>query len=345
MFGRAVSVPLFWVIEEGVAPRYHEILSRHNMVFHRPLVVTGGSATAQLAEETFTGLPTVAVGSNSIKEVERVKSEARQIGADLLIGFGGGKVIDTAKMAATELNLPFLSMPTATSNDALASPVAVIDFGEYVKSMGATAPLGVIADLSLLRSQPKAQFLAGVGDLFSNLSALMDWKLASEKGYERLDPVAAYLSRNAVENLLRAIESGEDLHPVVVEGLIVSGVAMILAGNSRPCSGAEHLISHALDLMESHSLHGLQVGLASFFTLRLHGCEYQTYQRLLSGVGFPSCWQALGITDSQFMEAVKYAPKTRSGRYTVLSEIDPVVLEEAYYEVYGVGSCGDGERL
>jgi len=57
------------------------------------------------------------------------------VGSDLLIGFGGGKVIDVAKMAATELNLPFLSVPTATSNDAVASPVAVINFGDYVKSM------------------------------------------------------------------------------------------------------------------------------------------------------------------------------------------------------------------
>jgi len=63
-----------------------------------------------------------------------------------------------AKMAATELNLPFLSVPTATSNDAVASPVAVINFGDYVKSMGAMAPIGVVADLNILRNQPRKQF-------------------------------------------------------------------------------------------------------------------------------------------------------------------------------------------
>jgi len=76
--------------------------------------------------------------------------------------------------------------------------------------------------------------------------------------------VAAYLSRNAVENLFRAIENGSDLYATLVEGLVVSGVAMVLAGNSRPSSGAEHLISHALDRFPIHDLHGLQVGVAAF---------------------------------------------------------------------------------
>jgi len=160
--------------------------------------------------------------------------------------------------------LPFLSVPTATSNDAVASPVAVINFGDYVKSMGAMAPIGVVADLNILRNQPRKQFLAGVGDLFSNISALADWQLAAERGFERVDPVAAYLSRNAVENLFRAIENGSDLYATLVEGLVVSGVAMVLAGNSRPSSGAEHLISHALDRFPIHDLHGLQVGVQRF---------------------------------------------------------------------------------
>jgi len=76
--------------------------------------------------------------------------------------------------------------------------------------------------------------------------------------------VAAYLSRNAVENLFRAIENGSDLYATLVEGLVVSGVAMVLAGNSRPSSGAEHLISHALDRFPIHDLHGLQVGWQRF---------------------------------------------------------------------------------
>jgi len=259
--------------------------------------------------------------------VEKVKAQARSVGSDLLIGFGGGKVIDVAKMAATELNLPFLSVPTATSNDAVASPVAVINFGDYVKSMGAMAPIGVVADLNILRNQPRKQFLAGVGDLFSNISALADWQLAAERGFERVDPVAAYLSRNAVEN----------------QGLVVSGVAMVLAGNSRPSSGAEHLISHALDRFPIHDLHGLQVGVAAFFTLRLHGMDHLRYKKLLSQIGFPCSWQELNVDRETFMKAVQLAPQTRSGRYTILSEVTPELLQEAYDEVYGVSVSGDGE--
>jgi len=70
--------------------------------------------------------------------------------------------------------------------------------------------------------------------LFSNISALADWQLAAERGFERVDPVAAYLSRNAVENLFRAIENGSDLYATLVEGLVVSGVAMVLAATVVP---------------------------------------------------------------------------------------------------------------
>lgn len=320
-----------------------DVLSQYNMVFHHPLVVTGSGATAVLGEKFFSTYHRVAVSTNRIADVEKVKAESRSVGSDLLIGFGGGKVIDVAKMAATELNLPFLSVPTATSNDAVASPVAVIDFGDYVKSMGAMAPIGVVADLNILRNQPKNQFLAGIGDLFSNLSALEDWKLASERGFERVDPVAAYLSRNAVENLFEAIENNDDLYQALVEGLVVSGVAMVLAGNSRPSSGAEHLISHALDKFPKHSLHGLQVGVAAFYTLRLHGLDYRYYRSLLKRIGFPTTLDALGVDKETFMQAIAIAPQTRTGRYTILSEVTPELLEEAYNEVYGVGSSINGE--
>jgi glycerol-1-phosphate dehydrogenase [NAD(P)+] len=343
MFSKAVSLPIFWIIGDNVMGDIKDVLSQYNMVFHRPLVVTGSGKTAQLGQKFFSTYKRIAIETNHIADVEKVKAEARSVGSDLLIGFGGGKVIDVAKMAATELNLPFLSVPTATSNDAVASPVAVINFGDYVKSMGASAPIGVVADLNILRNQPHMQFLAGVGDLFSNISALEDWKLASERGFERVDPVAAYLSRNAVENLFRAIENGDDLNGVLVEGLVVSGVSMILAGNSRPSSGAEHLISHALDRFPVHSLHGLQVGVAAFFTLRLHGLEYCRYRNLLRSIGFPTTWGELGIDKDTFMKAVEIAPETRSGRYTILSEVSPSLLQEAYDEVYGVGTCGDGQ--
>jgi len=343
MFSKAVSLPIFWMIGENIMGDIKDVLSQYNMVFHRPLVVTGSGVTSELGEKYFSTYQRVSIGSNHISDVEKVKAQARSVGSDLLIGFGGGKVIDVAKMAATELNLPFLSVPTATSNDAVASPVAVINFGDYVKSMGAMAPIGVVADLNILRNQPREQFLAGVGDLFSNISALCDWDLAAERGFERVDPVAAYLSRNAVENLFRAIENGHDLYATLVEGLVVSGVAMVLAGNSRPSSGAEHLISHALDRLPTHSLHGLQVGVATFFTLRLHGKDYRRYMELLNQIGFPCNWEQLNVGKETFMEAVKIAPQTRSGRYTILSEVTSELLQEAYDEVYGVSVSGHGE--
>jgi len=82
---------------------------------------------------------------------------------------------------------------------------------------------------------------------------------------------------------------------------------------------------------------------AAFFTLRLHGMDHLRYKKLLSQIGFPCSWQELNVDRETFMKAVQLAPQTRSGRYTILSEVTPELLQEAYDEVYGVSVSGDGE--
>jgi len=85
-----------------------------------------------VGENYFSSYKRVSINSNHISDVEKVKAQARSVGSDLLIGLVAGKLSMWQKWPATELNLPFLSVPTATSNDAVASPVAVINFGDYV---------------------------------------------------------------------------------------------------------------------------------------------------------------------------------------------------------------------
>lgn len=202
--------------------------------------------------------------------------------------------------------------------------------------MGATPPIGIIVDLEVISTQPLKQKLAGIGDLFSNLTALMDWELANKRGLEKVDPIAYYVSNSAVKNFLRAIntQDNEQIERALIEGLIVSGVAMIISGNSRPCSGSEHLISHALDRMPNHTIHGLQVGVATFMVLRMHGIDPHPYMDKLSKIGFPTSWKQLGITKEQVLKAVSLAPQTRSGRYTILDEYVGNI-EDLYIEVYG----------
>jgi glycerol-1-phosphate dehydrogenase [NAD(P)+] len=100
---------------------------------------------------------------------------------------------------------------------------------------------------------------------------------------------------------------------------------MAAAGTSRPCSGAEHLISHSLDarLGERAALHGEQVALGCLVSAAAHRSELLGDLRaLFERVGLPTHPSALGIGDDEFAEAVRAAPETRPGRYTVLSELD-----------------------
>jgi glycerol-1-phosphate dehydrogenase [NAD(P)+] len=75
----------------------------------------------------------------------------------------------------------------------------------------------------------------------------------------------------------------------------------------------------------------------------LHGLDYRYYRSLLKRIGFPTTLDALGVDKETFMQAIAIAPQTFTGRYTILSEVTPELLEEAYNEVYGVGSSINGE--
>ncbi|HIH61230.1 MAG TPA: iron-containing alcohol dehydrogenase, partial [Methanobacteriales archaeon] len=103
----------------------------------------------------------------SMESVMMVKENLDDI--SLVLGVGGGKVIDVAKMAATLAGLSFISVPTAASHDGIASPRASIRDGERGSvSMKATSPIGVIADTDIIIKAPFRLLASGCADIVSN---------------------------------------------------------------------------------------------------------------------------------------------------------------------------------
>jgi len=187
-------------------------------------------------------------------------------------------------------------------------------------------PVAVIVDLDSVHAAPDRLVRAGIGDAVSNLSAIADWELAVAHAGERIDGLAVTLARTAAEAVLHqpgTIASDEFL-TVLAEALILSGMAMTVAGSSRPCCGGDHEILHAVDqLYPGAGTHGELAGVGALFCayLREDAGQAGLVAACLARHSLPRCPADLGLSAAEFTKAVVCAPSTRPGRYTILEHL------------------------
>jgi len=332
LLSRIIDIPLFLEVGENCLENLTSILSSNSLSFRKAVVLfdrttyqIAGRRIYHLLGRMKTCVDRICVEECTIEFTEIVRERIRESGCDVVFGVGGGKVLDTGKYAAALERINFISVPTCPSNDGIASPVAVIEKNGRKKSLGAKMPLGIIADLGIIKASPLRNIRAGIGDLISNLSAVEDWKLASRKRAEKFDNFAALLSVNASEALLNI--GGPNILDFnflrkLVEGLVMGGIAMGIAGSSRPCSGAEHKFSHGLDaILAGPTLHGEQVAIGTIVATYLRGGDYKKIVSFLKVTGVPVNSRQLGVPEEKMVEALVYAPKTRPERFTILEDI------------------------
>ncbi|MCE2509009.1 MAG: iron-containing alcohol dehydrogenase [Nitrosopumilaceae archaeon] len=255
--------------------------------------------------------------------VGRIQEEIRADHSGIIAGIGGGRSVDAAKAAAAGLDMPYVSVPTAASHDGMASPFASVR-GERPHSVVVSAPLGVFVDIEVIRRAPARLLASGCGDLVANIIAVSDWRLGHERIGEYYGIYSASLARMSanivMENAAAFAEGGPDAR-VVVEALISAGVASCIAGSSRPCSGAEHLFSHALDrIAPGRGLHGEKCGLGSIMMAELHGLDWEGIAGALRDVGAPTSAAQVGLGEAEVVEALCIAQELRPERYTILRE-------------------------
>jgi len=252
-------------------------------------------------------------------EVERILLEIKRDEIRYLIGVGGGRIIDITKLAAFKAGIPFLSVPTAASHDGITSPQVSIKRSTPI-SIKAHCPIGVIADTAIIRKAPERLLAAGCADVISNYTAVLDWKLANKEKGEYYGDYAATLAMMSAQIVMHNAEKIMDDISILVEALISSGVAIGIAGSSRPCSGAEHNFSHVLDrICPNPALHGEQCGVGSIMMAYLHKAEWERVRDSLKKVKAPINAKELGIEDNYIVEALTKAHKIRD-RYTILRD-------------------------
>ncbi len=262
---------------------------------------------------------------NELRSIKNVQNKVKKDKGELVVGIGGGRSVDIAKMIAFNLKKPFVSIPTAASHDGIASPFVSVK-SDKPHSIIATAPLGVFVDIDIIKKAPKHLLASGCGDLIANIIAVKDWELGRDKVGEYFGRYSASLSllsaKIVIENSGLFAKKGLDVR-VIVEALISAGVASCIAGSSRPCSGAEHLFSHALDkIAPGVGLHGQKCGIGAIMMAKLQGQDWKTIIKTLKNVGAPTTAKQIGLKPDQVVKALTIAQDMRPERYTILKEVE-----------------------
>ena len=262
---------------------------------------------------------------NELSSIKNVQNKVKKDKSELVVGIGGGRSVDIAKMIAFNLKKPFVSIPTAASHDGIASPFVSVR-SDKPHSIVANAPLGVFVDIDIIKKAPKRLLASGCGDLIANIIAVKDWELGRDKVGEYYGRYSANLSllsaKIVIENSGLFAKKGLDVR-VIVEALISAGVASCIAGSSRPCSGAEHLFSHALDkIVPGVGLHGEKCGIGAIMMAKLQGQDWKKIVKTLKNVGAPTTAKQIGLKPKVLAKALTIAQSLRPERYTILKQVN-----------------------
>ncbi len=296
------------------------------------MIVTGkytsklaGEPVAHVLEDSGFNVVIVETGEATVENLQSLKEDAAEISPSFILGVGGGSKIDLAKMASVHLNVPFISVPTSAAHDGIASPRASIKNANGSSSLEARVPFAVVADTGIIVKAPHRFLASGCADVISNETALLDWELAHRLRNEEISTSSYTLAKYSSGFI---INHAEEIKPNleesvwrVIKPIIISGIAMGVAGSTRPASGSEHMFSHALDMIApGRALHGEQCGVGAIMMMYLHGGDWRRIRRALKIIGAPTTASELGVTEEQVVEALTMAHTIRPERYTILGD-------------------------
>ncbi|MCX6649305.1 MAG: NAD(P)-dependent glycerol-1-phosphate dehydrogenase [Candidatus Bathyarchaeota archaeon] len=326
-----IDLPRIVLVGRGVLSSINGIC--RELGYRKALIVTGKNTLKVAGEQVQWILANDGIGSDrsivedaQLETVGRVMEDAGRSQSDVLIGVGGGRSIDVAKLAAAKTGKAFISVPTVASHDGIASSLASVKGMERPYTVKAVSPVAVVMDSGIIAASPYRFTAAGCGDVISKVTEVEDWKLAHADNGDYYGAYAASLalmsSQLIMESAERIRQNTSETVRELLEALISCSTSMSIAGSSRPCSGSAHLFSHALDLiLDKPALHGEQCGVGSIMMARLHGLDWGRIRESLEKIGAPTTAAALGVKKEKIIEALVMAQGIRPDRYTILSKI------------------------
>lgn len=243
----------------------------------RTKAIAGDSLQAKLtAADIEAGM--CLIGDNEIGEVVADERAIVQVllsmtpQTEALIAVGSGTIHDIVRFVCHKTGSAFVSIPTAPSVDGFSSVGAPLIIEGFKQTIPACAPLAIFADLDILSKAPQPMVAAGFADMLGKYTSMADWELGHLILQEHYCPVAADMTRKGLQLCIDHIEEIGGATPKgmrkLMEGLILSGISMLMVGNSRPASGSEHHLSHYWEMKfiqekRKALLHGAKVGVAA----------------------------------------------------------------------------------
>ena len=331
LLARILTAPLVVDVRPGAVADLGALLADRRIATEGRVAVAvgpsqGDSVLADLAPENLGAVDVFRVEDGTVDSAVSLGKQLRAQAYEAVAGIGGGKIIDVTKFAAHMAGVPMVAVATNLAHDGIASPVSSLEHESGKGSYGVVPPVAVIVDLDRVRSGPPRMVRAGIGDVVNNLSAIADWELAAADRGEPVDGLAVTLARTAAQAVLHqpGTIGDDEFLTVLAESLVLSGIAMTVAGSSRPSSGGDHEILHAIDqLYPGAGTHGELAGVGALFCTYLRGDKRlePLMSACLARHGLPRTPADLGLSHAEFTKAVLHAPATRPGRYTILERL------------------------
>ena len=230
-------------------------------------------STKNLTRVIFSGKTVLIPNEEAVERVTASLGDAERI-----IGIGSGVIQDLCKYVSFQSGIPYYVVATAPSMDGYTSTGAAMIMGGMKVTYSAKVPTAIVADTEVLKNAPMEMIRAGYGDIVGKYSALNDWKLSQVVNDEYFCQEIYDLTFNMVQKTLALADGltqrNEESVQVLMEALIIVGIAMSFAGSSRPASGSEHHLSHYFEITgivrnEPYFPHGIDVAYSTIITAAL----------------------------------------------------------------------------
>lgn len=276
------------VIEQGAISRLPELIAECDA--KKIFLLSGHDSFAAAGEKVCEVLEEAGITySKYVFPVSPVTPTEYSVGAavmhfdfdcDLIIGVGSGVINDIGKILAHATGRRYMIIGTAPSMDGYASATSSMERDGLKISLDSTYPWAIVGDLDILCKAPMRMLQSGVGDMLAKYISLAEWKISHALIDEYYCPVVAALVENALEKVVSAapglVKREPEAVKAVMEGMVISGIAMKYAELSRPASGVEHYFSHIWDMRAlafedaKADLHGIQCGIGTLYSLKVY---------------------------------------------------------------------------
>ena len=273
-------------IGSGILPDLPELVKRYGskvfLISDKNTYKAAGEKVHGLLEEA--GMQVVSF----MYEEEKIEPDEKAAGSvlmhfdnscDVIVVTGSGTLNDIGKLVSAVTGRPYIIVGTAPSMDGFASATSSVIRDGLKISLNTAAPAAVFADTAVMKDAPLRLLQSGIGDMFAKYISIAEWRISHIINDEYYCPKVASLVRDALrkcaDNAKGLIERDEEAVAAVTEGLIYAGLAMAMAGVSRPASGMEHYFSHVWDMRGEEfktpaDYHGIQCGIATRTCLTIY---------------------------------------------------------------------------